>query len=390
MPLDNHRPPSADPFYDAVASPAAPGRPVRIRPVPVSTGVPAAAWQVVHGSTDTLGHPNAVSGTVIVPEAPWTGPGPRPVVGYGAGVHGLGRDAAPSHLLRTETESEVVLVDLALARGWAIAFSDGEGLGLPGPHTYGAGRAGGQAMLDLVRAAHLVAPELDPQAPVLLWGYSEGGRNAAWAAELHPAYAPGLPLVAVAAGGVPADLYETARTIDGGPYSGLNLAVLVGLARAYERSVPELPSILSPAGRAAAAEAATLDVVGLVLGFPEPLATWTRRSAPWDDPTWRRVLAAECLGQRAPAVATYLYHAAGDEIVLPELARRLAHTYEAAGREVTWAEVPAGNHLAGAHLGAGAALDWLADQLDQRVRSPLPSRAEGWRSSTGSIASATS
>ena len=37
---------------------------------------------------------------------------------------------------------------------------------------------------------------------MLLWGYSEGGRNAAWAAELQPTYASELPLVAVAAGGV--------------------------------------------------------------------------------------------------------------------------------------------------------------------------------------------
>ena len=176
------------------------------------------------------------------------------MLSYGVGVHGLGRDAAPSHLLRSGQEAELPLIERALAHGWAVAVSDGEGLGLPGPHTYGAGRAGGHALLDVARAAVRLVPELTPDSPVLLWGYSEGGRNAAWAAELQPTYAAELPLVGVAAGGVPADLYQTARAIDGGPYSGLNLAVLVGLAHAYDD--PQLWSILylggparSPGGR---------------------------------------------------------------------------------------------------------------------------------------------
>lgn len=380
MTTQTQRPPSADTFYDAIAGRLGPGDVARHRPVEIATAIPCAAWQVVHGTTDTLGRPTAVSGTVIVPEQPWRGGGPRPIVSYGVGVHGLGRDAAPSHLLCTGEEGEIVLLDQALARGWAVAVSDGEGLGLPGPHTYGAGRAGGRAMLDVVRAASTVVPEITPRSPVLLWGYSEGGRNAAWAAELQPEHAPELDLVAVAAGGVPADLYETARTIDGGPYSGLNLAVLIGLARAYADAEPGLEAILSPAGRAAAAEAATLDVVGLVLGFPEPLATWTRRAEPWDDPTWRRLLAGERLGQQAPAVATYLYHSSSDEIVDVALARGLAAAYEEQGCDVTWTEVPETNHLAAAHLGAPAAVSWLDRQL-----SRYASRAASAAMSSGPV-----
>ena len=70
-------------------------------------------------------------------------------------------------------------------------------------------------MLDIVRAARDVTPDVDVDAPVLLWGYSEGGRNAAWAAELQPEYAPDVSLVGLAAGGVPTDLTAVVQAIDG-------------------------------------------------------------------------------------------------------------------------------------------------------------------------------
>src|SRR5262245_45119896 len=38
------------------------------------------ARQVLYRSTDALGQPMAVSGTVLVPTTPWTGPGSRPMV----------------------------------------------------------------------------------------------------------------------------------------------------------------------------------------------------------------------------------------------------------------------------------------------------------------------
>ena len=89
-------------------------------------------------------------------------------------------------------------------------------------------------MLDIVRAAVHCGADVGPGSPVLIWGYSEGGRCAAWAAELQPTYAPELNVAGVAAGGVPSDLRAVARAIDAGPFSGLGLAVLIGVAHAYQ------------------------------------------------------------------------------------------------------------------------------------------------------------
>jgi hypothetical protein len=249
-----------------------------------------------------------------------------------------------------------------------VVVTDGEGLGLPGPHTYGAGRPGGRTMLDVVRAARAVDDELTDDDPVVLWGYSEGGRNAAWAAGLHSSYAPELDLVAVAAGGVPADLYETAKAVDGGPYSGLGFAVLVGLAHAYDDS--RLWSILTFEGYRAARRAATLDAVGLVVEHPQPMRELTRRDEPWDDEAWRAVLAAERLGSRPPLVPTYLYHLSDDDLVPARIGRELALEYRSHGADIRWVELDGTDHLGGGPAGAPGALAWLAHRLHAHRRAP--------------------
>ncbi|GGO72133.1 lipase family protein [Nonomuraea cavernae] len=353
--------PSADPFYAPVDRPGRPGDLLRFREVDVKSGETCVAWQVVYVSTDSRDRPIAVSGTVLVPSAPWRGAGVRPILSYGVGVHGLGRDVAPSYLMRAGTEFEITMVESALARGWAVAVTDGEGLGMPGPHTYGAGRAGGHTMLDIVRAAPGLGAELTPGGPVLVWGYSEGGRNAAWAAELHPSYAPDLDVRAVAAGGVPSDLLAVAKAIDGGPFSGLGLAVLVGLAHAHQD--PALEAVLSERGKQAAARAATLDVTGLIVDFPEPLHHHTVRAEPWDDPAWLTLLDREKNGRHRPGAPVYLYHVAGDLLVPTAQGRELFADYAALGAQVTWADVRAEEHLAGAFAGAPDAVEWLAERL---------------------------
>lgn len=54
---------------------------IQYRPATVNlgTGAPATkAFNVLYQSTDSLGKPNAVSGTVLVPTTAWSGTGPPP------------------------------------------------------------------------------------------------------------------------------------------------------------------------------------------------------------------------------------------------------------------------------------------------------------------------
>jgi hypothetical protein len=352
--------PDLDPFYAPVGGDNHTGELLRLRSVNIETKTPCSAVQVVYGSTGARQQQTAVSGTLLQPDAERPGPGPRPILSYGVGVHGLCRDAAPSYLMRLGTETEMPLLDLALARGWNVAVTDGDGLGMPGPHTYGAGRPGGHAILDIVRAVQSVVTR-NEGSPVLVWGYSEGGRYAAWAGELQPTYAPELNLRGIAAGGVPSDLYRVGKAIDGGPFSGLGLAVLVGLMHAH--GDPALASILNERGRAAAAHAASLDVVSLIAEHPEEMRHHTVLDDPWNEPVWRSLLDQECAGRRRPSTPIYLYHVENDQLVPTELGQDLHADYIALGADVTWATVRTDHHLAGAFEGAPDAVEWLSKQL---------------------------
>lgn len=358
--------PSRDDFY-RVALPRGPrpGRLLRHRELNVP-GVDADAWQLVYGSQATDGSWTAISGTVLVPRRPWTGPAARPLLSYGVGIHGLGRDYAPSFLLAIGREPERDLIDLALHQGWAVAVTDGEGLGMPGPHTYGAARVGGRAVLDITRAAREL-PGVAASSPVLLWGYSEGGRCVAAAADLQPEYAPEVDLVAAAAGAVPCDLRTVVRAIDGGPHSGLGLAVLIGLAHGHRDA--RLWDILNPSGLRAAQHASGLGLAGLLRDHPQPLAAHTVRSDPWEDARWRRILDTERSPFGRPRIPLYLYHSTADEIIPRSLRVDLARSYEALGVQVSQVDLLGVDHLTGSTCGAPGALSWLELQLALRQQA---------------------
>ncbi len=85
------------------------------------------------------------------------------------------------------------VVKSALNKGWAVAVTNYEGIGMPGTHTYAIKDSAGHAVLDVVRAAmRLSSAGLSTSAPVVIWGYSEGGQAATAAGELQPSYAPEL------------------------------------------------------------------------------------------------------------------------------------------------------------------------------------------------------
>ena len=98
--------PDKDPFYAVPAGidRLADGAILDSRPVQaVAVGVPlpARAWQVKFKTTDNLGHATATVSTVMVPNAAWSGPGPRPVVSYqtaDVGEAALGAPAAMGYL----------------------------------------------------------------------------------------------------------------------------------------------------------------------------------------------------------------------------------------------------------------------------------------------------
>ncbi|MFF0532919.1 lipase family protein [Nocardia amikacinitolerans] len=357
--------PSVDEFYTGaqIGFDPKPGDILRQRSIDL-TGLDAAgrAWQLVYASRASFSAPIPASGTVIAPVDTIESDA-NPVVVYCPTFHGLGGRCAPSQLLTAGVEPEAVFIRAALARGWTVAVPDGLGLGMTGlgPHQFLAGRAAAHAVLDLARATRLL-PEVEAaDAPIVVWGYADGGRAAVWAAEQQPQYAPELDLRGAAAGAVVASPGALVERMDGGAWAGLALAGLVGLGRAYAH----LPvgHILTDDGQQTVAAAADLDALDLLATYRDlPLARWCERPDPHNDPIWRYVLANETGARETPNVPVHLYHGTEDTLIPVGMGRQLFAEYRALGVDLSWREYPTG-HRGSAQAGAGEAIARLASYL---------------------------
>lgn len=364
--------PSDDPFYTPPSPlPAGtPGAVVSSRPATFSLDpvghapVPGVtSTQILYRSTDALGAPVAVSGTVLVPTAPWSGGGTRPLVTYAVGTRGVGDDCAPSYTLTQGADYEGLFIKSLLDQGWAVVVSDYQGLGTPGIHTYMVGPAQGRAVLDAARAAQrLPGTGLSSSSPVGIMGYSQGGSGAGWAAQLAGTYAPELKVKGTVAGGVPGDLGATAEFLDGSPFVALALLASLGLDSAYPEL--DLESYLNARGQELVQTSQDLCLVD-VDGFATLIDTAFSRiddyvtTSPLDTAPWQARLAGTKLGGTKPSAPVFQFHGAVDEIVPFGQAADLRRTWCNKGATVTWTVLPA-EHLTGLVEGAPLGVTWLS------------------------------
>jgi acetyl esterase/lipase len=103
----------------------------------------------MYRSTSATGDPVAVTGTLMVPTAAWP-LGPRPLVAYAVGGHGMGRQCVPSVQFRQGTQVELAVVAAHLAQGWAVVVTDYQ---RTPAHTFLNAPASAHAVLDAARAA---------------------------------------------------------------------------------------------------------------------------------------------------------------------------------------------------------------------------------------------
>ncbi len=329
----------------------------------------ARAWRVLYRSTGATGEPTAVSGTVLVP--PGRSRRPRPLIGYAIGTHGIGDAAAPSRLIPRGLEWEAGLIAMALARGWAVAVTDYQGLGTPGDHTYMVGRALGPNVLDSMRAARALAPEdLPDDGPAAIIGYSEGGAAAAWAAQLQPQYAPDLPLRAVVAGAAAADVETAGPSLDGTFFSFFMAYGGIGYAAAYPDL--ELDAYLTPMARARIGALRESTILQAVMMGPRFMhADELTQPNVLEMPAWRRRLRENRLGTMAPAAPMLLHHARRDQIVSFHHSETLRDDWQALGADVRLYVTRGGvDHISGAVAGTPVALDWLSRRLGRPQAQP--------------------
>jgi len=359
-------------FYEPPASlPARPGDVIATAPTNFGLNGNVTSTAIKYRSTTATGQANYVTGTLLVPTAAWTGGGSRPIVTYAVGTQGLGDGCAASRTMTSSLLYEQANVQSLLDRGWAVAVTDYEKLGTPGDHTYVIKNAEAHAVLDLVRAAQrLPGSGIAANAPVAIWGYSQGGQAAAAAAELESSYAPELNVVAAAAGGVPSDLAEEAAYLNGSGnffFSFLAFAA-VGLNSAY----PELnlDSYLNQTGRDLLAQGRNACLVdGLLLGAGKHIEDLTTTN-PLNNPQWQARIAQQRLGTVRPQVPVFQYHGVLDEIIPYSQGTTLRDAWCARGARVEWHDYFFSDHLLGIFQAQQDVVNWLAARFGNQPFTP--------------------
>ena len=330
--------------------------------------MPARAWQVKYKTTDNLGHPTATVTTVMVPDAAWSGPGPRPLVSYQTAEDGVDTKCAPSYALTagpqalgTNSESETGIMRQALERGWAVAAPDYEG-----PESQFIGlRMSAHGVLDGLRAARAFKPAgVAPDARLALWGYSGGALATAWASQLQSELAPELKLSGVALGGVVADIKATFRAFDGGPVGGALPMALSGVDRSYPEE--NVLQYLNAAGRDTVA-ASSHDCIGdAAMRYPGwSSKDYEARPGVLDEPRPTAFIASisPATMSSVPTGPVYMYTSRSDELALVDPMLRLAARYCAAGVPVQTTTDPPGEHVVAVVTGAPGAMDYLGDRF---------------------------
>ncbi|WP_084510352.1 lipase family protein [Nocardia lijiangensis] len=352
--------PDADGFYAAPSDLAGfqPGDVLRSRVVPTTIFPGSTVWQLLFRTVDSAGEPIAAVTTVLVP--PGGGPD-RPLVSYQPFVNSLGMQCAPSHSLFDGGVREAPALNLLLARGWAVAVPDHLGP----TSAYGAAQLGGRITLDGLRAAKRFAPTGLANSPVGLAGYSGGGMATGFAAALAPEYAPELPLVGVAMGGVVVNIGKLARDLGArpNPLFGLGFAAAMGLEREYPGQM-EMSRILNPSGRALRDQIANACAEEIISAGADRSFSDVLDGDLEADPSTVRVLRENSLETfpAVPRAPVYQWHGENDDVDL-DLVREVTVRYCRAGTPVQFDVIPGADHGAASIQGAPRAFGYLSDRF---------------------------
>lgn len=233
------------------ADDAAAGTVVDVAPLPRDSWLAGTerAHLLTYRTTGPTGAPALSTGAVFVP--PGTPPdGGWPVISWAHGTVGIADECAP-------TETGLIggaYVTHWFSQGYALVATDYVGLGTPGIHPYLDGASEAHAVIDMVRAARAVEPELSTRWAVI--GQSQGGHAALRTAAIATEYAPELDYRGAVATGAPSNI-ENLAFLGGPDFPALPLEgttvfiayMLAGL-RASRPDV-DIDSYLSPQGREA-------------------------------------------------------------------------------------------------------------------------------------------
>jgi hypothetical protein len=194
------------------------------------------AARVLYRSTEgDTGAETVVSGSVFTPRG--TPPkGGWPVAAWGHGTLGIDSSCGPS--LSPDLLNGVTMVRALVKLGYAVAFTDYQGLGAKGIHPYLDSKTAGLNMIDAVRALRRTFPDVSDRWAAI--GGSQGG-GAAWAADEQAAsYAPELRLVGAVTSSPGADVTGLVDKAQAGTLTLEQRAVMQAVIESVARLHPDV------------------------------------------------------------------------------------------------------------------------------------------------------
>lgn len=354
------------------------------------------AYRIKYNSTDSLSRPSVDSGVYVEPIAPWTGDGPRPVIAIAPGTQGAGPQCDPSTSMHVGPSVSFGPTDVVapyeipaliehLRRGAAVVMIDHH-RNPEGHQEYVDNITAGQTMLDAAKVGTEISG--NKNAPVGLYGYSQGGSAAAAAAERASFYAPELNISAAAAGGVPSDLEVVLNQVDG---TSLTAVSALGLTSILDKD-PELRDYLysremTPQAAKDMETIHNLCAGGDIFGYAYRNTTaWTKDGSSLADlikkyPAFVQELERQKIGEFTPHMPTLLYNGTNDDIIPVEQARTVRDRWLTQGANLEYFEDPlptipgrtGANHIATLFGNLRTAADFLWKHLPhQKKLLPLP------------------
>lgn len=308
-----------------VPTPARVGAPGElIAAEPFTAADPFRAWRISYHSRGADNRDIAVTGLLVTPRGP-APEGGFPLITWGHPTTGTADACAPSR----QGVASLPFPDQIVGAGWAVVATDYEGLGTSDPHPYLVGASSGHTVLDAARAAAQVGAGVTATSPITIWGFSQGGHAAAFAAEMAPTYAPELAITSAVMAAPVSSVTHFAKRAEGrADQMGVLVSIVGSFAHAYPRLDPATvftPTVVSQLDEL---ERRCIGEINEFFDRPIPSALKARAT---EQPEFQRRFAENEAGQGAPKTPVLVLQGEQDDIVDPADTRAFVDRYCALG-----------------------------------------------------------
>ena len=350
-----------------------PGTIVDAEPMTLAPNLNAVATgkRITYRSTDPSGNSILVSGAVLTPRPQILRAHPENAgrtVAWGHGTMGLADQCAPSrtdHLDLPDFDDYSATAAGYLNEGWTVAATDYPGLGTPGLHPYVVGESEGRSIIDSVRAARRLNPDLS--AKWVVSGHSQGGQAAIFAGELADTYGAGLQLRGTVALAPASNLDVVTPALAGTPLQGYLVMAIYGLAALDPSTDPEAILAQPALDRAGVLDTGCFGEVHAAFAdlTADELLVGGQLSA-----ALVAKFAANNPGQVAGDSPVLLVQGTDDDTIPADLTQYLHSQLCAFEQPVELMEYPGAGHVDVLATSQSDVIDYIADRFDKK---PAPS-----------------